>query len=126
MKAIEERVEGSNASFGIGRDSREGEEEGTGALETESRCQAWMEGRSTALGLGIDPGRETGLGGTSKTQYAKFRIPISILNILIFSPFPLLLPPFCWVWNISSINLRASIGFVPEVEMPHLKANCFN
>ncbi len=94
-------------------------------LETESRCQAWMEGRSLSFGLEIvfkDLGGETGLAGISNTQYAKFRIPMSILNILVgFSAFS----EVSCDW-ISSSSRPERVGFVPEVEIPHLKASCFN
>ena len=86
-----------------------------GAVDTESRCHACR--------VGI----EFLLRGRSMMQYARFRIPMSMLRI--WSGAEVELEACCFFTGgevISSMRRRVRTGFVPELETPHLKAKIFN
>lgn len=72
--------------------------------ETASRCHDWRIGKAPFF------------AGMSNTQYARFRMPISILRMRVD------FLEAAGVLTISSRSLWMRMGFVPLVCRPHLKA----
>lgn len=88
-----------------------------GGVETARRCQDWIVGIVVWDGLVMD---EVGFGDKSRMQYARLRIPISMLRIRVS------LEAFWMLLVISSCRRWERMDFVPELAMPHLNAIVFN
>lgn len=111
-----ESVWGSNASRVLER-RLSAFPDGIGADETAIRRHAMTVGRDNLL-FGIESAE------TSRMQYAKFRMPMSMLRIRLGEEFwgPLL----GRMGMSSSIKRLVRSDLVPDVEMPHWKARDFS